>query len=119
MLEVISPQQLVKARKKHYCSYCDGEINIGDTYERSTLKYDDLYVWKSHLQCTKIANELNMFEDCDDGLTGDDFQEAIHEFYCDLIRKQDEEFYESVRFKYPPFQEQLDYVCNHYLNENP
>lgn len=94
-----------KARKNHVCDFCLGVIEKGTVYESQTNVYDGLYVWKSHADCTKIANHLNMFDDCDEGLTGEDFQEFITTEYCDL----------NFAFE-KSFDKKLEFVIKHHLN---
>lgn len=69
-----------KARKTHTCSYCGGEITAGTTYRHAVLKYDDVYVWKSHKECNHIASELWDYIDPDEGMTEDEFQEGCRDF---------------------------------------
>lgn len=106
-----------KARKEHKCDWCNGTINKGEIYERSFLKYNDIYVWKNHMRCSEIANKLSMFDDCNDyGLDEDTFHELIENEFCILWQKKDIDYYKSKDFKMPDFLGQLDFVCNHYLN---
>ncbi len=77
------------ARKEHICNFCGGVINIGEEYEYQKNKFDnEFYTWKTHLKCSDIANELNMYDDCDEGLTADDFSEYISEAIYNLSLKQ-------------------------------
>ena len=96
------------ARKEHRCDYCAGIINIGEKYERSVLKGDYLYAWKSHLRCLKIAAELKMYDHCDEGVTSEDFYEIIKEKYRELQSDKEE-------YPHKTFLEQLNFVCNHYI----
>jgi len=106
-MEIISTSK-PKARKEHTCNYCAGRIQKGEVYERSYLKNDDPYVWKSHLNCSAIATKLDMFNNCDvEGLTDDDFQEMIREAYSDMHNDNKE----------VSFLEILETVCNHHLNK--
>ncbi len=101
---------LTKARKKHRCDYCQYPINSGDTYLKSSHVYDgDIYTWKSHQNCEKIAVKLNMFEDCYEGLTSDDFQECIINEYDNLDGPK---MPRGTEFKH-----YLDFVLNHILSE--
>lgn len=73
------------ARKKHQCDFCRGPISPGEKYECSTLVYDgDLYQWKSHPECSAVASELGMYDNCDDeGVTHDDFINSIDQYVYD------------------------------------
>ena len=96
-----------KARKIHICDYCGGSIAIGEKYERTLIKGDYLYPWKSHLKCLEIASKLKMHDDCDDGVTSDDFYEIISEKYRQLQSDVNE-------YPHTAFLEQLDFVCKHF-----
>lgn len=110
-MTTISGPNKTKARKKHRCDYCQYPINTGDTYLRSTHTYEgDIYTWKSHILCDEIAQKLNMFDRCDEGLTCDDFYEEIKNEYHNLDHEGD---------KLPAkaeFKEYLDFVLSHHLN---
>lgn len=96
-------QTTPKARKEHRCSYCNGIIPKGDTYNYSTHVYEgEIYAWKSHIKCQKVAEELNMFDDLYEGLTEADFAEYINERFCDLQGDRD--------LKLTTFQERLAFV---------
>lgn len=71
-----------KARKEHRCDFCGLKIEVGEIYEDQTAVYDgELYHWKSHFSCKKLARELNMYDYCDDeGLTADAFQEYVDQY---------------------------------------
>ena len=69
-----------KANKEHVCDFCRGLIFIGEEYDFQKNKFDgSLYTWKTHIKCSKVANELNMYDNCDEGLNQDDFEESINE----------------------------------------
>lgn len=110
MTTITGPTQ-TKARKKHRCDYCQYPINPTDIYLRSTHTYDgEIYTWKSHVHCNDIADKLNMFDRCDEGLTCDDFIEEIKNEYHNLDHEGD---------KLPAkaeFKEYLDFVLSHHLN---
>lgn len=103
-MEVISNTTHV-ARKEHQCNYCGCKIERGQTYNRQFNKYDDVYVWKSHDYCSQIASELNMFDDCNEGVTEEDFKEHINEAYSEL----NEAFL-------PEFKDRLKVVISQRLN---
>ena len=106
-----------KAIKEHQCNYCGEKINKGEKYNSQTNVYDgDIYTWKSHKNCTDIASELRMHDECDEGVTGEDFRESIQYAYQDIMINTDIDYYESKEFKYPTFVEQLKVVCDTKLN---
>jgi hypothetical protein len=75
-----------KARKEHNCSYCNGKIQIGETYDFSkNISDGELYEWKSHKQCTAIAIEFWEWIDPDDGMSSDDFSEGCRDFCSTFI----------------------------------
>lgn len=97
----------IKARKNHRCNWCGQTINVGEVYQRSFNKYDsDVYTWKNHLFCQKVANELNMFDWCDEGVTDDDFSEVIDDTYSEIMRDKED-------VEYPSFRERYIVVLNH------
>jgi hypothetical protein len=107
-------EKIRKAKKLHHCSYCGGVIPIGEEYGASTIKaFDQVYTWKSHNRCDKIVGVLDMMDECDDGITQDDFQEIITQEYIQL--QTDKENY-----PFPEFQELLNFVCSHHgVYKNP
>jgi fructose 1,6-bisphosphatase len=120
-MKTISEQKEVKAVKEHRCNLCGSKISIGDTYMTSTHKSDgDIYAWKTHKHCSEIADRLKMYEECDEGLTGDDFQETIHGEYFDLMlnkfTKEDVAKYSDVlqQLRNVRFNDKLWYVIRHY-----
>lgn len=60
MIEITPPHE-VKARKPHYCSWCDKEIHVGEKYTTSTLKIDYVYEWRECSRCKPYVDE--MFDD--------------------------------------------------------
>ena len=81
-------QKTPTAKKRHKCDFCGDYIEIGEVYENQTNVGDDgLYHWKSHISCQQLANELDMFKDCDPdyGVTSDDFDEFVCQEYYDLL----------------------------------
>ena len=95
----------LKARKDHKCNFCGGNIEKGTEYQRQGFVCDNqVYTWKSHLRCDKLCSKLRMYDDCDEGVTNEDFYETICVEYYNL-------FGDNKRLT---FQERLDIVCNHY-----
>lgn len=105
-----------KARKDHVCDYCGLIISKGIVYDRQVNKMNgDLYIWKNHVVCQELASMLNMFDGpCDEGLTGESFQEYIRDEYMSLVNEKIET---DETFVYPDFSEQLDFVTRHYWSK--
>ena len=85
------------ARKEHKCMWCGCTINVGEKYERQTLKYDNqIYDWVAHLECAKITGLLNMFDDCyGDGLNENDFQESIQQYLYEYHYNEETDTYDE------------------------
>jgi hypothetical protein len=114
-METIQYQKLTKANKDHKCNFCCQIIDKGGNYLKSTHVCDGhLYEWKSHIYCSKIASKLRMYDDVDDGVTDEHFQETIRCNYQDIMSEHHNELYKSKDFVYPEFSEQLDFLLNHY-----
>lgn len=106
-MEILSTKTR-KAKKIHHCSYCGGVISIGEEYGAIAIKaYGQFYTWKSHNKCDKIVAKLNMIDECEDGITEDDFREIITQEYISL--QTDKENY-----PFPEFPKILDFVCNYH-----
>lgn len=78
---------IVKASKQHTCDYCGSKIPKGERYKRSVNTIDGrLYTWKSHLSCAKLCGKIWDYVDPDEGMTSDEFRDAVCElantFYC-------------------------------------
>lgn len=89
------------ARKRHICSFCGGYIEPGEKYDYETLKYDGyVYDWKSHQECSFIASEIWSYVDPDDGMTEDDFRDAVQDlcitFVCPDCEKWGKEMGECI-----------------------
>lgn len=67
------------ARKEHRCNFCGGVISVGEKYNRQTNVYD----WVSHCECSKLACELDMYNDCDEGLDDDEFIDNLNQYVYD------------------------------------
>lgn len=73
------------ARKEHKCEYCGGIIHVGEKYDRQTIVFDGrIYDWICHIECTQLAYELDMFDDCYDGLDSDAFIENLNQYVYDF-----------------------------------
>jgi len=102
------------ARKDHKCNFCGGIIPKGEKYMYAVLKYDDMYIWKNHFRCSKIASQLDMFDNCSDGLTGEDFQECIKDEYHNMESEMSDDN-NDVDLGASTFKEMLDIVCERKL----
>lgn len=70
------------AKKEHRCDLCGFNILAGEKYDWQKNVCDGmLYEFKMHLSCLELVSKLNMFDDCDDGLTGNDFVEFVEQEY--------------------------------------
>jgi hypothetical protein len=99
-----------KARKDHICDFCGGIIKKDTIYQRQGIVHEHkLYTWKAHYRCLEICNKLDMFDNCDDGVTQEDFYEYINEEYYKLLADKDEPATRS-------FNERLEIVCANHLN---
>jgi len=97
-----------KARKNHKCDWCGLTIKKGEKYQLQILKTETIYNWRNHIRCADIAHKLDMFDYCDDGLSGDSFQETISDEYISIKNIDFEDL--------PSFEVQLNAVCSEYLN---
>ena len=78
---------IVTARKPHVCDYCGCEIHKGERHEVQTNVRDGrLYRWRAHLHCQTLCSEIWDYVDPDEGMTGDEFCDAVRQlmstFYC-------------------------------------
>lgn len=106
------------AIKSHRCNFCGEFILKGERYERSTLKWEELYEWKNHIDCSWIASELDMYDCADDeGLTEEEFRECITEEYAHIMTTHYEDIWESNEFRIPSFAERLKFVIDYHKNK--
>lgn len=120
-METISYSKEVQAIKTHTCDFCNERIIKGQKYMKSTHANDgQIYDWKSHKICAELANKLNMYQDWVEGVTGNYFQECIHEFHDDLMIKlideKDINKYSDVirQLRHVKFHYKLNYVIRHF-----
>lgn len=113
-METIQEPKVYKAKKDHKCNYCLGVIPKNSSYEKATFKVDNIYTWKNHIECQKIAVKLDLFAETDgDGLSSDSFRESIHCEWKDIMIKNHNTVFDS-RYEYPKFSEQLQTVLQYY-----
>lgn len=85
-METIKYPTETKAAKEHRCNFCGEKIHKNEVYLKSTYVADGgLYDWKTHKRCADLANKLKMYEDCDEGVTQDDFVEIVSNAHDDLL----------------------------------
>jgi len=100
-----------KAQKPHKCDWCGLVINIGIIYERQGVLSDgNMFTWKNHVHCSELATKLKMYDECDEGLSAEDFRENVLEAYRDIMRHKYLEIYESEGFEYPYWRDLLSFV---------
>jgi len=88
-METLSQSKETKARIQHRCDFCNDRIVIGEKYIKSTHAYNgQVYDWKTHKYCSKLANRLKMYDDCEEGVTMDDFMELVSEKHNDILITQ-------------------------------
>jgi hypothetical protein len=113
------------AAKEHRCDFCCEKIKVGEVYMKSTHKHEGtLYDWKTHKHCAQIATRLKMYDDADEGVTGDSFQETIHCVHDDLlidllvkiVPKEDILKLRDIiqQLRHVSFRYKLSYVIRHY-----
>lgn len=100
-----------KANKNHKCDFCGFEINKGEEYEFSSIKFEGIiYSWKNHLHCSILANKYHWFDDVDEGLTGDQFHDCVNEQYDHIMDKYFSDLYDSKEFQMPSKQEKIKFL---------
>jgi len=78
-----------KARKEHQCNFCYDKIRVKEPYIRSTHVFDgEIYTWKTHTYCAKLADRLNMYDDCEEGLGGEEFKEYVSDKHFKILWSQ-------------------------------
>lgn len=120
-METLSYQKEVKASREHRCNFCGEKIQVGEKYITSTHKYEgSIYDWKTHKYCADLASRLKMYENADEGVTEEDFQETIHSTHDDLLinmfPKDEIKKYSDViqQLRHVKFRDKLFYVICHY-----
>lgn len=85
-METISYATETKSIKEHSCDFCGFKINTGEIYMKSTHKHEgEIYDWKTHKYCSDLAERLKMYDNADEGVTQDIFQETINCEHDDLL----------------------------------
>lgn len=120
-METLTYPTETKAIKEHSCNFCAEKITKGETYLKSTHKYDgEVYDWKTHKHCAELAERLKMYDDADEGVTDDFFQETIHCVHDDLliglIPNEEAQKYSDIiqQLRRVRFKDKLGYVIRYY-----
>lgn len=113
-METIQYPTEIKAIKEHTCDFCLGKIEKNSRYIKSVYKHDYIYTWRTHIHCSEIASKLKMYDNCDIGLTTNDFNECINEEYDNIMSNTQNELYEDKSFVIPKFQERLQFVLSYH-----
>lgn len=79
-------RNIKKSRKEHICELCGDTIPKGSSYkDRVVTDGGNLYHYKEHNECDKVFNKLWDFMDIWDDPGADEFQEALQNFWFDII----------------------------------
>lgn len=117
-METLKHSTETKAIKEHSCNFCTEKIEKGETYLKSTHKYEgEVYDWKVHKHCNALAERLKMYDDADEGVTCEFFQETIHYVYDDLSSPNEELQKQSdnhQQLRYIKFKDKLEWVMQYY-----
>lgn len=75
------------AKKEHICDWCGGKIRPGTKYDRQVCKDDNLFTWKAHLRCDKVASFLMYRFDIDE-MDQTQFIDACFTLLADYIHPE-------------------------------
>lgn len=74
------------ARVPHRCDLCDGTINPGETYKRTTVSEDGRVSDSvTHIHCNRLINMLDM-DEYYEGVLIEDYECAIQDYVSDNHR---------------------------------
>ena len=121
-METLSSPKETKARVQHYCDFCNEKISINETYLKSTHVNDgSIYDWKTHKHCEKLAQTLNMYKQCNEGVTMDNFMEFVSDKHSEILRSLlpnngHHSNYDDIilQLRYVPFYDKLWFVIRHF-----
>lgn len=91
------------AKKEHICEFCACKIQPGQKYVRQTNVYDGtVYDFITHQECKEVANELRMYDDCDDsGLYGESFRSELDSYvYANHYDEHTDDVYTGWQVNY-------------------
>ena len=99
------------ARKDHVCDFCGCKIEKGQKYNYQNNVYEkNFYTWKTHLECTWAADYFDMYDECETGLTGEDFRDFINIIFAEnsdfkILNLEKFNYYQKVKFIYDKLKE--------------
>ena len=76
------------AKKEHICDWCEGKIESGIKYKYQIWKDDNLFTWKSHLKCDRVADFLMDHFGMEDGMDQAQFIDACFTLLTDYIHPE-------------------------------
>ena len=101
------------AKKKHRCNFCGLPINPGEKYDyQFNVNDSDAFAWKTHPSCSALADKLDMYNQCDEGVTEEDFYEIVYSKYRDITGRRHRDDGKT-------WPEVLEFVKEHILTPNP
>lgn len=81
------------AKKPHRCCLCGCNIEPGQRYvSQSCVDEGEFWEAKSHSECTTLASYLDMYDGCDDSVTGETFRCYIEEYVEEKLNKNNSRF---------------------------
>ena len=105
------------ASKEHKCMFCGRMIKKGEKYHRQSIADGYAYDFVECEKCEFIANELDMYYDCQDvGLDEDAFLVNINEYVKD--NHYDDSIDDIAKDWKLPFIETVDKVYEELINKN-
>lgn len=120
MIQTLSNPKEVKAVKQHVCDLCGQRIVKDEKYMKSTHAYDGrVYDFKTHKYCSKLANRMDMYKECDEGLTMYIFMENVSEKHYDILCNQlpsDKKNFGDIltQLRYVDFRQKLWFVIRYF-----
>lgn len=83
----LTPKHRIKARKAHRCDWCGKPIAIGEEHAATSLVCDGrAYTWRECDRCAPYVGPMMDYwdHDGDEGYSGDDMREYMHDVYPGL-----------------------------------
>lgn len=84
------------ARKRHECDLCGREITVGEKYYHTVQKdYGEMSTFRTHEKCEFIFMEIRDYVDPNDGMSEEDFMDALYDIRHDFICPDCDNFLED------------------------